>query len=205
ISLQAEFLELRAVADGRANGVVIESALDKGRGPVATVLVQQGALKKGDYLVCGVQYGRVRALFDETGAQVESAGPSIPVQVLGLSGVPDAGDDFVVVEDERLAKDVAGQRDAQRRESRLVAQSGTRMEDVMAQLGQGGDQLSLPLIIKADVQGSVQALREALTGLSTNEIRINVIGSGVGGVNESDAQLASTSKATIIGFNVRAD
>ncbi|MGY0557112.1 MULTISPECIES: translation initiation factor IF-2 [unclassified Lysobacter] len=205
ISLQAEFLELRAVAEGRANGVVIESALDKGRGPVATVLVQQGALKKGDYLVCGVQYGRVRALFDETGAQVDSAGPSIPVQVLGLSGVPDAGDDFVVVEDERLAKDVAGQRDAQRRESRLVAQSGTRMEDIMAQLGQGGDQLSLPLIIKADVQGSVQALREALTALSTSEIRINVIGSGVGGINESDAQLASTSKATIIGFNVRAD
>ncbi|MGY1424978.1 translation initiation factor IF-2 [Lysobacter sp. A289] len=205
ISLQAEFLELRAVAEGRANGVVIESALDKGRGPVATVLVQQGELKKGDYLVCGVQYGRVRALFDETGAQVDSAGPSIPVQVLGLSGVPDAGDDFVVVEDERLAKDVAGQRDAQRRESRLVAQSGTRMEDIMAQLGQGGDQLSLPLIIKADVQGSVQALREALTALSTSEIRINVIGSGVGGINESDAQLASTSKATIIGFNVRAD
>jgi translation initiation factor IF-2 len=172
---------------------------------VATVLVQQGELKKGDYLVCGVQYGRVRALFDETGSQVESAGPSIPVQVLGLSGVPDAGDDFVVVEDERLAKDVAEQRDAQRRESRLVAQGGNRMEDIMAQLGQGGDQLSLPLIIKADVQGSVQALREALTALSTNEIRINVIGSGVGGINESDAQLASTSKATIIGFNVRAD
>src|SRR5690606_36680128 len=152
ITLQAEVLQLSAVAEGRANGVVIESALDKGRGPVATVLVQQGELKKGDYLVCGVQYGRVRALFDETGAQVDSAGPSIPVQVLGLSGVPDAGDDFVVVEDERLAKDVAGQRDAQRRESRLVAQGSNRMEDIMAQLGQG-DQLSLPLIIKADVQG----------------------------------------------------
>jgi translation initiation factor IF-2 len=205
ISLQAEFLELQAVAEGRANGVVIESALDKGRGPVATVLVQQGELKKGDYLVCGVQYGRVRALFDETGSQVESAGPSIPVQVLGLSGVPDAGDDFVVVEDERLAKDVAQQRDAKRRESRLVAQGGNRMEDIMAQLGTGEGQLSLPLIIKADVQGSVQALREALTALSTDAIRINVIGSGVGGITESDAQLASTSKATIIGFNVRAD
>ncbi|MGH8072503.1 MAG: translation initiation factor IF-2 [Lysobacter sp.] len=206
ISLQAEFLELTAVSDGRANGTVIESALDKGRGPVATVLVQQGELKKGDYLVCGVQYGRVRALFDETGSQVESAGPSIPVQVLGLSGVPDAGDDFVVVEDERLAKDVAQQRDAKRRESRLVAAAGgNRMEDIMAQLGQGEGQLSLPLIIKADVQGSVQALREALTALSTDAIRINVIGSGVGGITESDAQLASTSKATIIGFNVRAD
>ena len=124
ILLQAEVLELKAVPTGRATGVVIESALDKGRGPVATVLVQQGELKKGDYLVCGVQYGRVRALFDETGKQVDSAGPSIPVQVLGLSGVPDAGDDFVVVEDERLAKDVAQQRDAKRRESRLVAAGG---------------------------------------------------------------------------------
>jgi translation initiation factor IF-2 len=205
ISLQAEVLELRAVPDGRATGVVIESALDKGRGPVATVLVQQGLLQKGDYLVCGTQYGRVRALFDETGKQVQDAGPSIPVQVLGLSGVPDAGDDFVVVEDERLAKDVAQQRDAKRRESRLVSQAGNRMEDIMAQMGAAEAQLSLPLIIKADVQGSVQALREALTGLSNEQIRINVIGSGVGGITESDAQLAATSKATIIGFNVRAD
>ncbi|HSR64768.1 MAG TPA: translation initiation factor IF-2 [Xanthomonadaceae bacterium] len=205
ISLQAEVLELRAVPDGRATGVVIESALDKGRGPVATVLVQQGRLQKGDYLVCGTQYGRVRALFDETGKQVQDAGPSIPVQVLGLSGVPDAGDDFVVVEDERLAKDVAQQRDAKRRESRLVSQAGNRMEDIMAQMGAAEAQLSLPLIVKADVQGSVQALREALTGLSNEQIRINVIGSGVGGITESDAQLAATSKATIICFNVRAD
>jgi translation initiation factor IF-2 len=203
--LQAEVLELRATREGRASGVVIESSLDKGRGPVATVLVQQGTLSKGDYLVCGVQYGRVRALFDETGKQVPSAGPSIPVQVLGLSGVPDAGDDFVVVEDERLAKDVAQQRDAKRRETRLVGQAGNRMEDIMAQMGAAEAQLSLPLIIKADVQGSVQALREALTGLSNEQIRISVIGSGVGGITESDAQLAATSKATIIGFNVRAD
>ncbi len=205
ISLQAEVLELTAVAEGRATGVVIESSLDKGRGPVATVLVQQGLLEKGDYLVCGVQYGRVRALFDENGKQPASAGPSIPVQVLGLSGVPDAGDDFVVVEDERLAKEVAQQRDAKRRETRLVNQAGNRMEDIMAQMGEGSGQLSLPLIIKADVQGSVQALREALTGLSNDQIRINVIGSGVGGITESDAQLAATSKATVIGFNVRAD
>ena len=205
ITLQAEVLELRATREGRASGVVIESSLDKGRGPVATVLVQQGTLNKGDYLVCGVQYGRVRALFDEAGKQVQSAGPSIPVQVLGLSGVPDAGDDFVVVEDERLAKDVAQQRDAKRRETRLVGQAGNRMEDIMAQMGAAETQLSLPLIIKADVQGSVQALREALTGLSNEQIRINVIGSGVGGITESDAQLAATSKATIIGFNVRAD
>lgn len=205
ITLQAEVLELSAAPDGRASGVVIESSLDKGRGPVATVLVQQGKLEKGDYLVCGVQYGRVRALFDENGKQVQSAGPSIPVQVLGLSGVPDAGDDFVVVADERLAKDVASQRDAKRRESRLIAVPGNRMEDIMAQMGEAQGQLSLPLIIKADVQGSVQALREALTALSTDAIRINVIGSGVGGITESDANSAATSKATIIGFNVRAD
>jgi translation initiation factor IF-2 len=205
ILLQAEFLELKAVPTGRATGVVIESSLDKGRGPVATVLVQQGELKKGDYLVCGVQYGRVRALFDETGRQVDSAGPSIPVQVLGLSGVPDAGDDFVVVEDERLAKDVAQQRDAKRRESRLVAQAGNRMEDIMSQMGEGAGQQTLNLVVKADVHGSFQALREALTGLSTDAIRINVIGGGVGGITESDATLAATSKATVIGFNVRAD
>jgi translation initiation factor IF-2 len=205
VSLQAEVLDLQAVRDGRATGVVIESALDKGRGPIATVLVQQGSLAKGDYLVCGIQYGRVRALFDETGAQVEQAGPSIPVQILGLSGVPDAGDDFVVVADERLAKDVAQQRDAKRRELRLVASAGNRMEDIMAQMGDGASQLTLNLVVKADVHGSMQALREALTGLSNEQIRINVIGSGVGGITESDAQLAATSKATVIGFNVRAD
>jgi translation initiation factor IF-2 len=205
ISLQAEVLELKAAPDGRASGTVIESSLDKGRGPVATVLVQQGLLKRGDYLVCGVQYGRVRALFDETGGQPASAGPSIPVQVLGLSGVPDAGDDFVVVEDERLAKDVAQQRDAKRRESRLVASAGSRMEDIMAQLGKGEGQLSLNLIIKADVQGSVEALRHSLVALSNQDIRINIISSGVGGITESDANSAVASKATIIGFNVRAD
>ncbi|KAB8172158.1 translation initiation factor IF-2, partial [Lysobacter maris] len=205
ISLQAEVLELTAIVEGRATGVVIESSLDKGRGPVATVLVQQGTLEKGDYLVCGVQYGRVRALFDETGSQVDSATPSIPVQVLGLSGVPDAGDDFVVVDDERLAKEVAQQRDAKRRESRLVAQAGNRMEDILAQMGSGEGQQTLNLVVKADVQGSVQALRDALTALSTDDIRINVIGGGVGGITESDATLAATSKATVIGFNVRAD
>ena len=203
ISLQAEVLELKAVRDGRASGVVIESSLDKGRGPVATVLVHEGTLKRGDYLVCGVQYGRVRALTDENGQQVQEATPSIPVQVLGLSGVPDAGDDFVVVSDERLAKDVAQQRDAKRRESRL-AKSSNRMEDILAQMG-SADQQTLNLVVKADVQGSVQALRESLTALSTDAIRINVVGSGVGGITESDATLASTSKATIIGFNVRAD
>lgn len=206
ILLQTEVLDLQAVFEGRATGVVIESALDKGRGPVATVLVQQGLLSKGDYLVCGIQYGRVRALFDENGVQVQDAGPSIPVQILGLSGVPEAGDDFVVVADERLAKDVAQQRDTKRRELRLVASAGNRMEDILAQMGEGSSQqLTLNLVVKADVHGTMQALREALTGLSNEQIKINVIGSGVGGITESDAQLAATSKAAVIGFNVRAD
>ncbi|GAA0704951.1 translation initiation factor IF-2 [Dokdonella soli] len=205
ISVQAEVMDLKAVPDGRASGAVIESSLDKGRGPVATVLVQQGLLKKGDFLVCGVEYGRVRALFDESGNQVESAGPSIPVQVLGLSGVPQAGDDFVVVADERLAKDVASQRMHKRRETRLVKQAGNRMEDIMAQMGQGEGQLSLNIVVKADVQGSAEALREALTAITTDAIKVNVIASGVGGITESDATLAAASKAVIIGFNVRAD
>jgi len=204
ILVQSEVLELGAVVDGRANGVVIESSLDKGRGPVATVLVQSGTLRKGDFLVCGVEYGRVRAMFDETGNQVGEAGPSIPVQVLGLSGVPDAGDDFVSVDDERLAKDVAQQRHQKRRESRLVRQS-TKLEDIMATMTQGGDQQTLNLVVKADVQGSSEALREALTKLTNDLVKVNVIVSGVGGITESDATLAAASKATIIGFNVRAD
>ncbi len=205
ISLQAELMELQSVVDARATGVVIESSLDKGRGPIATVLVQEGTLKKGDYLVSGLQYGRVRALFDENGQQTESAGPSIPVQVLGLSGVPEAGDDFVVVDDERLAKEVAQQRESKRRESRLVKQPGSRMEDIMAQMGDGNEQQVMNILVKADVQGSVGALCEALTGLSNNDIRINVVSSGVGGITESDATLAAASKAVVIGFNVRAD
>ncbi len=205
ILVQSEVMELKARPDGRASGTVIESSLDKGRGPVATVLVQEGLLKKGDFLVCGVEYGRVRALFDETGNQVAEAGPSIPVQVLGLSGVPNAGDDFVVVSDERLAKDVAQQRHQQRRESRLVKQAGNRMEDIMAQMGEGQGQQTLNLVVKADVQGSAEALREALTAITTDAIKINVIASGVGGITESDATLAAASKAVIIGFNVRAD
>jgi translation initiation factor IF-2 len=205
ILLQAEIMDLKAVPEGRASGVVIESSLDKGRGPVTTVLVQQGRLKKGDFLVCGIEYGRVRALFDEAGRQVDEAGPSIPVQVLGLSGVPAAGDDFVVVADDRLAKDVAQQREHKRRETRLVKQAGNRMEDIMAQMGKGEGQLSLNIVVKADVQGSAEALRESLTAITTDAIKVNVIASGVGGITESDATLAAASKAVIIGFNVRAD
>jgi translation initiation factor IF-2 len=204
ILVQSEVMELTAVPSGRASGTVIESSLDKGRGPVATVLVQSGTLNKGDFLVCGIQYGRVRAMFDEAGRQVNEAGPSIPVVVLGLSGVPDAGDDFIVVADERLAKDVAQQREQKRRETRLVKQQATKMEDVWSSVTQG-DVRTLNLVVKADVQGSVEALRDSLTRLSTDAIKINVIASGVGGITESDATLAAASKAVIIGFNVRAD
>jgi len=205
ILLQAEVMELTAVKDGLGSGVVVESSLDKGRGPVATVLVQQGTLKKGDFIVCGVEYGRVRALFNEGGQQVDSAGPSIPVQLLGLSGVPDAGDDFIVVQDERLAKDVALERQHKRRDARLLKQAGNRMEDIMAQMGQGEGQQTLNLVVKADVQGSAEALRDALTKIGNDKIKVHVIGSGVGGITESDATLAAASKAVIIGFNVRAD
>src|SRR5690348_4203708 len=204
IGLQAELMELKAVPAGRASGVVIESSLDKGRGPVATVLVQQGLLARGDYVVCGVEYGRVRALFDETGKQVESAGPSIPVQMLGLSGVPEAGDEFVVVADERLARNVVSEREARRREKRLVTRTNT-LEDVMAMMGKGEGQQTLNILIKADVQGSAEALRESLSAISNELVKVNVIASGVGGITESDATLAAASKALLIGFNVRAD
>src|SRR5690348_9802463 len=204
IGLQAELMELKAVPAGRASGVVIESSLDKGRGPVATVLVQQGLLARGDYVVCGVEYGRVRALFDETGKQVESAGPSIPVQMLGLSGVPEAGDEFVVVADERLARNVVSEREARRREKRLVTRTNT-LEDVMAMMGKGEGQQTLNILIKADVQGSAEALRESLSAISNDLVKVNVIASGVGGITESDATLAAASKALLIGFNVRAD
>jgi len=204
IGLQAEVMELKAVPDGRASGVVIESSLDKGRGPVATVLVQQGLLKRGDYVVCGVEYGRVRALFDGAGKQVESAGPSIPVQMLGLSGVPEAGDEFVVVADEKLARNVVSERETRRRDKRLVTRTNT-LEDVMAMMGKGEGQQTLNILIKADVQGSAEALRESLSAISNDLVKVNVIASGVGGITESDATLASASKALLIGFNVRAD
>jgi translation initiation factor IF-2 len=205
ISVQAEVMDLKAVADGRASGVVIESSLDRGRGPVATVLVQQGTLKKGDFIVCGIEYGRMRALIDETGHQVNEAGPSIPVQVLGLSGVPETGDDFVCVEDERLARQVAQERQQKRRETRLVSNKTNRLEDIMAQMGKGEGQQTLNILVKADVQGSVEALRESLTQIGNDMVRVNVIASGVGGITESDATLAAAAKALVIGFNVRAD
>ncbi|HXE77164.1 MAG TPA: translation initiation factor IF-2 [Rhodanobacter sp.] len=204
ISVQAEIMDLQAVVDGRATGVVIESSLDRGRGPVATVLVQQGTLKKGDYVVCGVEYGRMRALINANGKQEAAAGPSIPVQVLGLSGVPETGDDFVSVDDEHLARQVAAERQQKRRETRMVS-SGNRLEDIIAKMGQGDEQQTLNILIKGDVQGSVEALRDSLTQIGNERVRVNVVSSGVGGISESDATLAAASKALLIGFNVRAD
>jgi translation initiation factor IF-2 len=208
VLLQAELLELKAVPDRRARGVVVESSLDKGRGPVATILVQDGTLNKGDMVLAGEQYGRVRAMFDETGASIDSAGPSIPAEVLGLSGVPNAGDDVLVVADERKARDAAEQRKSSAREGRLAERQATKLQNLFDQMGEGGgtgEQQSVNLVIKADVQGSAEALRDSLTKLSNDEVKVDVISSGVGGITESDAALAQASNAIIIGFNVRAD
>ncbi len=204
ILLQAEVLELQAVVDGSARGIIVESALDKGRGPVATVLVQSGTLKRGDMLVSGQEFGRVRAMFDENRQQVDSAGPSIPVEVLGLSGVPNAGDDTLVVPDERKARELAELRQTKSRDSRLAAQKAAKLDEFFAQMADG-ETNSVNLIIKADVQGSVEALKDSLVKLSTDEVKVKVVASAVGGINESDVNLALTSAAFIIGFNVRAD
>lgn len=205
LSLQAELMELDAVADGPAQGVVIESSLDKGRGPVSTVLVQNGRLRKGDILLAGREFGRVRALFDEHGEAVESAGPSRPVVVLGLSGTPEAGEDFQVVADERKAREVASIRQTRFREAQLAASKPTKLEDMFANFQGGEVAQTVPVVLKADVQGSVEAIRDALNKLSTDEVKVQIVGSGVGGITESDVGLAQASKATLIGFNVRAD
>jgi translation initiation factor IF-2 len=202
--LQAEVLELRASAEGAARGVVVEAALDKGRGPVATVLVQSGTLRRGDIVVCGTQTGRVRAMFDEAGRQVDEAGPSIPVVVLGLSGTPMSGDEMLVANDERNARELAQYRHEKQRHARLAERKPAKLEDVFSQI-KSGEQLVLNLLVKADVQGSFEALRDSLEKLSTDEINIRVIGGGVGAITESDAHLASASNTIVIGFNVRAD
>ena len=203
ILLQAEVLELKAPKDGLAAGFVIESSLEKGRGAVATVLVQRGTLKSGDPLLVGQEFGRVRAMFDAAGRSVESAGPSIPVVVLGLSGSPNAGDELLVMETERRARDVAMHRQAKLREVKLAKQSAN-MQDVFSTLGEAKANV-VQLLLKADVQGSVEALRESLTKLSTGEVAVNIVASGVGGLTESDVTLAAASKARIIAFNVRGD
>ncbi|MDH3985092.1 MAG: translation initiation factor IF-2 [Gammaproteobacteria bacterium] len=206
VLLQAELLELTAVHECPANGVVVESSLDKGRGAVATILVQNGVLKKGDLVLTGSEYGRVRAMFDENGKQVSAAGPSIPVQVLGLSAVPNAGDEVIVVADERKARELAQLRQEKSRDQRLAVQQQARLEDVFSSV-RDGQVPAVNIVLKADVQGSSEALREALTSLTADEsdVKVKVISSGVGGINESDVNLAAASNAIIIGFNVRAD
>ncbi|MDN5871215.1 MAG: translation initiation factor IF-2 [Nitrococcus sp.] len=204
ILLQAELLELTAVRDCPAAGVVIESSLDKGRGPVATVLVRHGVLHSGDVVLSGTAFGRVRALLDEGGTRVQEAGPSIPVVVLGLSGLAEVGDEVVVLNDEKKAREVAGYRKMKSRDKRLQQQKAAKMDELFAQMGKG-DIKSVNLVIKGDVQGSVEALQQALVGLSTDEVRVRAITSSVGAINESDVNLTLASEALLIGFNVRAD
>ncbi|AUI65557.1 MULTISPECIES: translation initiation factor IF-2 [Glaesserella] len=204
ILLQSEVLELTAVKDGMASGVVIESYLDKGRGPVATILVQSGTLNKGDIVLCGFEYGRVRAMRDENGKDIESAGPSIPVEVLGLSGVPAAGDEATVVRDEKKAREVALYRQGKFRDVKLARQQKAKLENMFSNMAEG-DVAELNVIVKADVQGSVEAIVQSLHELSTAEVKVKVVGSGVGGITETDATLAAASNAIVLGFNVRAD
>ena len=205
ILLQAEVLELRAVADAPAVGVVLEASIERGRGAVATVLVKRGTLKVGDPVVAGEQFGRVRALFDELGRETGSAGPSIPVQMLGLSSPPNAGDELLAVDSERKAREVALHRQGKFRDVRLARQAGPRGGDAFAQMGEDAKAGIVNLLIKADVQGSAEALREALTKLGTGEVSVKLVASGVGGITESDVMLAAASGAQIIAFNVRAD
>jgi translation initiation factor IF-2 len=204
ILLQAEVMGLNAIADGPAKGIVIESSLEKGRGAVATVLVQAGTLKQGDMLIAGEEFGRVRNMFDESHKSITEAGPSSPAVVLGLSKTPNAGDDFMVVRSERKAREVAEYRQSKSRESKLAQQQASKLEDMFSMMTEAEGKV-VPLLIKSDVHGSAEALRDALTKLSNDEVKVNVISSGVGGITESDATLAAASKAVIIGFNVRAD
>jgi translation initiation factor IF-2 len=204
ILLQAELMDLKAVAEGPAQGLVIESSLEKGRGAVATLLVQAGTLKQGDMIIAGEEYGRIRNMFDEKQQSIEEAGPSSPAVVLGLSKTPSAGDDFLVVKNERKAREVAEFRQTKTREAKLATQQASKLEDMFSQMEEGKVQF-VSVIIKSDVHGSAEALRDALTKLSTDEVKVKVLSSGVGGITETDANLAAASNAVIIGFNVRAD
>ncbi|HEX9673098.1 MAG TPA: translation initiation factor IF-2 [Burkholderiales bacterium] len=204
ILLQAEVLELKAPRDAPAKGVVIESRLDKGQGPVATVLVQSGTLKRGDVVLAGAVFGRVRAMLDEAGGNLEAAGPSIPVEILGLSDVPAAGSEVLVLGDERKAREIALFRQGKFRDVKLAKQQSAKLENIFEHMGEGQAK-TLSLIIKADVQGSYEGLSHALSGLSTDEVKVNIVHAAVGGITESDVNLALASKAVIIGFNARAD
>jgi translation initiation factor IF-2 len=202
ILLQSDVLELTASSDRRARGAIVEAKLDRGRGPVATVLVQEGTLKVGDAFVCGLEYGRVRAMIDDNGRKIDQAGPAMPVEILGLTGVPAAGDTFVAVSDEAKARQVAEHRRAKQRESELATTSKVSLDDLFSQI-QAGSVKELKLVLKADVQGSVEAIRDALTRLGTDEVKLTVIHASVGGITESDVLLAAASNAIVIGFNVR--
>ncbi len=203
VLLQSEILELKAYRDGPAKGVVIESKLEKGRGAVSTLLVQNGRLKQGDIVLAGDATGRVRALIDESGKQVKEAGPSIPVEILGLDGTPDAGDEFVVVESDKQAREVAEHRREKAREQELAKQQAAKMDNLFADMGKG-ETATLNLVLKADVRGSLEAIQSALLQLGNDEARVNIVSGGVGGITESDANLAVTANAVILGFNVRA-
>jgi translation initiation factor IF-2 len=202
--LQSELLELTAPSDVPASGIVIESRLDKGRGAVASLLIQQGTLKQGDIVLAGLQYGRVRAMLDENGQQIEEAGPSIPVEVLGLDGTPDAGDPVVAVESEKKAREVADFRQEKMRSSKLARQQAAKLDNMFETMTAGSVE-TLNLIIKADVRGSFEALQGALADLGNDEVKVNIVSGGVGGISETDISLAITSSAIIIGFNARAD
>src|SRR5205085_689952 len=202
--LQAEVLELKAPTDAPAKGVVIEARLDKGRGPVATLLVQAGTLNRGDIVLTGAVFGRVRAMLDENGKPVPSAGPSIPIEIQGLSEVPNAGEDMMVLTDERKAREIALFRQGKFRDVKLAKQQAAKLENMFEQMGEGEKKV-LNIVIKADVQGSQEALIHALTRLGSDEVKVTVVHAGVGGITESDVNLAMASRAIIIGFNTRAD
>jgi len=204
VLLQAEVLELKAAKDAPAKGIVIEARLDKGRGPVATVLVQSGTLKRGDIVLAGAVFGRVRAMLDENGKSVDSAGPSIPVEIQGMSDVPAAGSDVLVLGDERKAREIALFRQGKFRDVKLALQQSSKSENLFEQVGEAGKK-TLSIIIKSDVQGSYEAMAHALPKISTDEVKVNIVHCGVGGITESDVNLALASKAVIIGFNTRAD
>ncbi|MFN9744374.1 MAG: translation initiation factor IF-2, partial [Betaproteobacteria bacterium] len=204
VLLQAEVLELKAPTEAAAKGIVIEAKLDKGRGPVATVLVQSGTLSKGDVVLAGSSYGRVRAMLDEDGHATDSAGPSMPVEIQGLPEVPQAGDEFMVLADERRAREIATFRQGKYREVTLNKRQAAKLEGMFENMGEGQAQ-TLALIVKADVQGSQEALAQSLLKLSTPEVRVQIVHAAVGGITESDINLAIASKAVVIGFNVRAD
>ena len=204
VLLQAEVLELKATPSAPGRGVVVESRLDKGRGPVATVLVQDGTLRQGDMILCGVNYGRVRAMLDENGKPIKEAGPSIPVEILGLDGTPDAGDEVTVVADEKKAREVALFRQGKFREVKLARQQSAKLENIFENMGQE-EKKTLNIVLKADVRGSLEALQGSLSGLGNDEVQVRVVGGGVGGITESDANLALASNAVLFGFNVRAD